>query len=72
MAYATDINTNAQAGLGARFNAVLTALRARAARRRIFNETYSELSQLSNRELADLGLARAEIRRVAYQAAYEV
>ena len=30
----------------------------------------NELQGLSNRELADLGLSRSEIRRVAYHAAY--
>ena len=72
MAYATDISTNTHSGLVARFNAALVGLRARAARRRIYKETFRELSSLSNRELSDLGLGRSEIRRVAYQAAYEV
>jgi uncharacterized protein YjiS (DUF1127 family) len=28
----------------------------------------TELSALSNRDLADLGLARSELRRIAYEA----
>lgn len=39
------------------------------ARRRIARTTYTELSQLGDRELADLGLARADLRRLAQRAA---
>lgn len=39
-------------------------------RRRIYRTTLTELQSLSNRELADLGMSRAELRRVAYEAAY--
>ena len=39
------------------------------AKRRVFRETVAELSALSNRELADLGINRAEIRRIALAAA---
>lgn len=35
---------------------------------RKFRETYNELSRLSTRELADLGIHRGEIERVAKQA----
>jgi uncharacterized protein YjiS (DUF1127 family) len=35
---------------------------------RKFRETYNELSRLNNRELADLGIHRGEIERVAKQA----
>lgn len=34
-----------------------------------FNRTVSELEALSNRELADLGIVRADIGRVAREAA---
>ena len=36
---------------------------------RRYRETVSELSRLSNRELADLGITRGDIRRVARKAA---
>lgn len=72
MAYATQITTQSQNGLNARFATLLTNLRARLARRKIYTQTLRELQSLSNRELADLGLNRSIIRRVAYQAAYEV
>ena len=72
MAYASNTQSAARNGLATRFDALLIDIRARLARRRVFNQTLHELSQLSNRELADLGLSRTEIRRVAWQAAYEV
>ena len=39
-------------------------------RRRLFNQTVRELSVLSNRELADLGIHASMIRDIAKQAAY--
>ncbi|MEP5730490.1 MAG: DUF1127 domain-containing protein [Sulfitobacter sp.] len=45
-------------------------LRDALAKRRVYNSTYGELSKLSNRELADLGIARSNIRRMALEAAY--
>ena len=67
-----DITTNppVQAGLNKRFQAALKSLTARYAQYRVYRETMNELQGLSNRELADLGLSRSEIRRVAYHAAY--
>ena len=46
------------------------ALEARA-NRAVYNRTVRQLHTLSTRELADLGLNRSMIRRVAYQAAYK-
>ncbi|QBF31237.1 DUF1127 domain-containing protein [Thalassococcus sp. S3] len=40
-------------------------------RRKLYRETLNELSSLSNRDLADLGLNRSMLKRVAWQAAYE-
>ena len=72
MAYASNTQSAARNGLAARLDAVLIDIRARLARRRVYKQTFAELAQLSDRELADLGLSRSEIRRVAFQAAYEV
>jgi uncharacterized protein YjiS (DUF1127 family) len=47
-------------------------LRSKVSRYRLYRQTYNELSELGTRELADLGLNRSMIKRVAYQAAYEV
>lgn len=40
------------------------------AKRRVYRTTVAELNQLSNRELADLGIARSAIRGIATEAAY--
>jgi uncharacterized protein YjiS (DUF1127 family) len=40
------------------------------AQRRMFGQTFRELNALTDRELADLGIHRADIRRIAAQAAY--
>ena len=39
-------------------------------RRKVYRTTLTELSALTNRELADLGMNRAELGRIAYEAAY--
>lgn len=49
----------------------VTAVQARMDRHRRFRQTLNELSDLSNRDLADLGLNRSMLKRVAYQAACE-
>ncbi len=68
MAVATNHSAlgNAPAiGLVALFEAVKT----RFVRYRLYRQTLNELSGLSNRELADLGLQRSMIRQLALQAA---
>lgn len=50
---------------------LIDELKLKIARYRLYRETLNELSALSNRELADLGLNRSMIKRLAYQAAYE-
>jgi uncharacterized protein YjiS (DUF1127 family) len=68
MTYAT--NTMVSGGLMARLRALRADLAERAAKQRLFAQTRNELTNLSDRDLADLGLARADIADVAYQAAY--
>ncbi len=46
-------------------------LSASYSKSRQFRATYNELSALSARELADLGISRSDIARIAYEAAYE-
>lgn len=53
-----------------RFAALTQNFRAAMARRRVYNETINELAALSDRDLSDLGIARASISDVAHQAAY--
>lgn len=47
----------------------LEAAAKRRARRRVFRTTLNELQALSNRELADLGLHRSQLRQIALDAA---
>ncbi|MCG7493480.1 DUF1127 domain-containing protein [Thalassobius sp. Cn5-15] len=56
----------------ARLNAAFAALRAARKRRAAYNETVSELSALSNRELIDLGVDRHDIQRVAFEHVYRL
>lgn len=56
--------------LADRLGALLAGLRAAALRRQIYNRTLHELSNLSDRELADLGMHRSTISETALQAAY--
>lgn len=72
MAHATHIATSADNGLAARFSTLVETIRLRAAKRKVFRQTFGELSSLSDRELSDLGLNRSEIRRIAWQAANEI
>jgi uncharacterized protein YjiS (DUF1127 family) len=39
---------------------------------RKYRQTYNELMQLSNRDLADVGIQRSEIPEIARQAAAEI
>ena len=69
MAFFTETQT-ANAGLAERFNAFKASFKEARARRKVYNQTLNELYQLTNRELADMGMARANIRSIAYEAAY--
>ena len=57
------------ASLLARLHAATDALSDRIAAYRMYRRTYNELSALTNGELADLGLHRSELRRVALESA---
>jgi uncharacterized protein YjiS (DUF1127 family) len=39
---------------------------------RKYRETYKELAQLSNRDLADVGIRRADIPQIARQSALQI
>lgn len=58
------------AQLMGRLSDAMDTLRTKYAQNRVYRETYTELNALSGRELADLGMSRAMIRSVAYEAAY--
>ncbi len=70
MAYASDIQ-NAPHGITDRFAALIKNLGARYARYKTYRSTLNELAALSNAELRDLGLCRAQIRSVAYEHVYD-
>ena len=71
MAQTQIFRPTTQSALTSRFDALVTAFRARRAKARVFHRTLAEMAALSDRDLADLGLHRSEIRRVAYNAAYD-
>ena len=48
---------------------LIDGMRKGAQRRRVFLRTCRELEACSDRELADIGIARADIRRLAREAA---
>lgn len=54
-----------------RLVAYKNTLAERHAKYRLYQNTVAELQTLSSRELADLGLSAANIKSVAYEAAYK-
>ncbi len=64
---AETLSSQRQSGIIA---GALAQLSDRIARRRVYNKTYTELAQLSTRELDDLGISRSMISRLAHEAAY--
>jgi uncharacterized protein YjiS (DUF1127 family) len=56
-------------GLAEKVAALRARMREARRTRAIYRQTIDELSALSDRELADLGLHRSQIRTVAQQAA---
>jgi len=69
MAYANSIRA-AGGNFADRLAAISKSVQTLMAQRRMFGQTFRELNALTDRELADLGIHRADIRRIAAQAAY--
>ena len=69
MAYNTD-TTFAGFSFGDRFAALRADWSEKAAKRKTYRTTVAELENLSNRDLADLGLSRSMIKSIALEAAY--
>ena len=63
MAYTTMTRTTA----ATRFSGLRATLADAIARRRTYRRTVAELSRLTDRELADLGIARSMIRGIALE-----
>lgn len=71
MAYATEIqNTSRGTSLRERLSAFFADVQESRRKARVYRATLRELQQLSDRELTDLGLARGNLRMVAFEAAY--
>lgn len=68
MAYVNSRSTSVS--IADRFAALFKAGKEAIERRRIYVQTVTELSNLSNRDLDDLGLSRANISDIAREAAY--
>jgi uncharacterized protein YjiS (DUF1127 family) len=66
MAY---VNNTRTITLADRFAAFRNELSTVLAKRKVYNTTVSELSNLSNRELADLGIHRSAIKGIARESA---
>lgn len=56
---------NAENGISATIRRLRGGIAHRRARAEVFRRTVAELTVMSDRELADMGLARADIGRVA-------
>lgn len=56
--------------LGQRFAALRAELAEKVAKRKVYRTTLNELRDLSDRDLADLGLSRSMIKGIALEAAY--
>ena len=68
MAYVNS--RSASLSISDRVSSVVKMVKEAVARRQLFNQTLAELSALSDRDLADLGLSRSGIADVARAAAY--
>lgn len=71
MAYASD-NRTTTIGLSDRIAAVFANLQEARKKRKLYRQTYNELSALTNAELADIGMNRSMIKDVAQTAADNV
>ncbi|MFP3383672.1 DUF1127 domain-containing protein [Tritonibacter sp. SIMBA_163] len=69
MAILNQINTHTPFTTGG-VTQMIQGAREKFAQYRVYRETLNELNALSGRELADLGLNRSMLKRVAIEAAY--
>jgi len=60
----------ATSGITGRLMAAIQHMQENHARRVIYRQTVRELNALTNRDLADLGISRAMITRLAHEAAW--
>ncbi|GGL60686.1 DUF1127 domain-containing protein [Wenxinia marina] len=69
MAYANASRADG-ATLRDRFAVLRTDLSERLARRRLYRTTLDELTRLDDRDLADLGIHRSQLKSIAHESAY--
>lgn len=67
----TDISRSVIQSASGEAQNVFAGVKARFARHRLYRQTLAEMQALSNRELADLGMHRSEIPRIARQAVFD-
>lgn len=70
MAVASNI-TSVNTGAFDRMTAMYRGIGERFAQYKVYRQTFSELQDLSDRELSDLGLSRSGLKRLAIEAAYK-
>lgn len=70
MAYVTNSVVPARSISSGLIPAFFAVLRETLQRRKIYKNTINELSQLSDRELADLAISRGDFHSLAIDAAY--
>ncbi|MGY3437944.1 MULTISPECIES: DUF1127 domain-containing protein [unclassified Marinovum] len=58
-------NTSTGFNPASSLQSLVTALKTARARRAIYAQTFSELANLTDRDLADIGVNRSEIRSIA-------
>ncbi|WP_306752967.1 DUF1127 domain-containing protein [Paracoccus actinidiae] len=63
-------NAAATDGFAGRLMAAIQRMQENRARRVIYRQTVRELNALTNRDLADLGISRSMITRLAHEAAW--
>ena len=71
MAY-INITRTAGFNLTERFNTLRAEIATRVARRAAFRQTFNELSAMTDRELADIGVARCAIAGIAREASNRI
>ena len=67
MAHITDVQTTSSSSLWGTLAETITNMRVALEKHRQFNTMFNELNNLSDRELADLGISRSDIKRIALE-----
>ena len=69
MAFA-NVTRGGEFGLSHGFGALIEKVRDQRRRNRVYRQTLNELRSLTDRDLADLGIAQSMIGAIAMEAAY--